>query len=177
MSKEIWRDIPGYEGMYQASIEGNVRRLWKKAEPAVLATFIKRPPHGSAYNKIRLTGTDHRRREYKVAHIVYQTFKGNVPDGLVIMHRNGDVLDDSANNLVAVPRTECGRVCGGKSSTRKPVARLNTKREIVDIYPSVRKAAKAVGLSYQSISDYCKSDPMILGADYHYWRFDEELEY
>lgn len=177
MKREIWRDVPGYEGLYQVSTDGNVRRFWKKAEPTVMALCIKRPARGSVYHKIRLTGADHKRCEFKVAHLVYRAFKGDIPNGMVIVHKNGDLLDDSVNNLAAMKRSAAGRAFGGNNSIRKPVARLNTQYEIVNVYPSARKAAKAVGLSYQSILDYCKSDPMILGADYHYWRFDEELDY
>lgn len=30
MKKEIWKDIPGYEGLYQASTEGRIKSLPRK---------------------------------------------------------------------------------------------------------------------------------------------------
>jgi len=36
-----WKEIPGYEGRYEASRMGKIRRLYKKAEPKELSAYIK----------------------------------------------------------------------------------------------------------------------------------------
>ena len=37
---EIWKDIPGYEGKYQASSEGRIRSLTRKVRITELKIFV-----------------------------------------------------------------------------------------------------------------------------------------
>ena len=39
--EETWKDIPGYDGKYQADKEGNVRRVYKSGKTRILMPYHK----------------------------------------------------------------------------------------------------------------------------------------
>lgn len=39
---ETWKDIPGFEGVYQADREGNIRRLYRNGKTRVLTPYHKK---------------------------------------------------------------------------------------------------------------------------------------
>ena len=99
MDKEIWKMIPGYEGRYQASTWGNIRRIYGKTQPYVYAfkTYNKSP-----YFKVTLFDKNGVSACCRVHVLVYITFYGPIPKQLVIDHINGIKTDNRAENLRAV---------------------------------------------------------------------------
>lgn len=105
-SEEIWKDIPGYEGIYQASTLGNIRTIEGKT------TFSKR--NGTRHWKGRIlkgrgdniktgkrvslwkNGTV---KDWLVARLVAITFLGNPPDGFTVNHIDGNRLNNKLENL------------------------------------------------------------------------------
>lgn len=49
---EIWKDIPGYEGLYQASNCGNIRSLNWRNMNIVRNLYLK--PHNKGYLQVEL---------------------------------------------------------------------------------------------------------------------------
>ena len=103
--KEEWRDIPNYEGYYQASNLGRIRSLDRTV---VFSDGRKRfyrggVMNGSVNKGYRLT-TLHINsigRTFMFSQLVAMAFLGHKPDGhsLVVDHVNGDKLDDRVENL------------------------------------------------------------------------------
>jgi hypothetical protein len=99
--EEIWKDIPGYEGIYQASTEGRIRSLkFNKIK-------ILKPGNCRGYSLVGLAidGT----KEYIQIHkLIAITFLNHKPDGhkLVIDHINGIRSDDRLENLRIVTQRE-----------------------------------------------------------------------
>ena len=103
--KEVWGDIPGYEGYYQASSFGRVRSLDR------IVTFSNgydrfykgRLMKGSVNNGYRLTTLKKNNigRTFKFSQLVSMAFLGHEPNGntLVVDHKNGDRADDRLDNL------------------------------------------------------------------------------
>lgn len=103
---EVWKDIPGYEGIYEASTDGNIRTKEGKV------TSTKR--HGTRHWKSRIlkgrgnnpkTG---RRvslwkngipKDFLVARLVASTFLGNPPTGFTVNHKDGNRLNNKICNL------------------------------------------------------------------------------
>ena len=73
----------------------------------------------------------------------------------MVCHKNGDLSDNCLHNLIFMTNAEVGKAFGHKS-TRIPVVKLTPDGEVVDCYPSVREAARANHMSYQTIIDRCK---------------------
>lgn len=103
---EVWRDIPDYEGIYQASTFGRIRTAEGKT------TFCKK--HGVRHWKSRIlkgrgdnpkTGKrvslwkDGKPKDWLVARLVALTFLGNPSEGFTVNHKDGNRLNNSIDNL------------------------------------------------------------------------------
>lgn len=92
MSKEIWKDIPGYKGLYQASNKGRFKSL--KTGNFILPTFMEKR------NGIGLVSLRRKKNEYKVwvaARIIAQLFIPN-PKKLGVVKCRGDRKNLNASN-------------------------------------------------------------------------------
>ena len=100
-----WRDIPGYEGWYQASRCGKVRAIqwyhprWKCIIPKIkeLAPLWYR----KGYYNIQFSTcakTRERSRQY-IHRVIYRTFHGEIPEGLTVNHIDGTHDNNHADNL------------------------------------------------------------------------------
>ncbi len=146
----IWKDAPGHGGKYQVSVDGRVRRTYKTREPKELSRFTRKGKP-TLWVKITLEGKS---RDVKAARLVWLTFRGPIPEGLAVHHKNGDLQDDHVNNLALIDRKTLGRMTGAKSR-RKPVAKKTTGGRVVEFYASAREAARRNFMSYQTVIDLC----------------------
>lgn len=98
---EEWRDVPGYEGLYQASNLGRVRSLDREVRHNYGGTAVKKgkilaQKHGRAQVGFIKDGV----RSYPlVSRLVYSAFNGPIPDGLQVNHINEDFTDNRLENL------------------------------------------------------------------------------
>jgi len=107
---EVWKDIPGYEGRYQASTEGRIRsvdfvihRQLKRGGTGSMIRHgaIKKPSPGNSnvpYLKVWLFG-EAGNKCYLVHRIIAATFLGPCPEGQEVRHLNNNYLDNRAENL------------------------------------------------------------------------------
>lgn len=106
--QEVWKDIPGFEGFYQASNLGHIRSVDRYAvnKRGYLCHYksVKRVPtiDKRGYNTlwIRSIGP---KRNYQVHTLVAMTFLGYTrASGLTINHINGNKSDNRVSNLEVV---------------------------------------------------------------------------
>lgn len=94
---ERWKPIPGYEGYYEISDLGRVKRT-----APTKGTWVGRiitPTKGSdGYQTIRLS-KDTVKKTYSTHRIVAIVFLGGYKPGLQVNHKNGNKLDPRADNL------------------------------------------------------------------------------
>lgn len=146
----IWRNIPGFGGKYQVSVDGRVRRTYKSREPKELSRFTRKGKQ-TLWVKLSL---DRKSRERKVAHLVWLAFRGPIPEGMAVRHKNGDLQDDGVNNLELIDRKRLGELTGAKSR-RRPVVKKEPWGQTVEAYRSAREAARRNFMSYQTVIDLC----------------------
>ena len=155
-AREYWRDVPGYDGEYQASTEGRVRHRtpaggWEQVEINDNESGRRR------YYSVWLKAPGGRWREHPVLRIVAMTwYPEKVRPGLDVVHRNGLHADNSAYNVAIMTRAERMRLqCSGH--TRRAVLHVDARHggRIIDIYPSLTAAAQAVGLSISGVWRHC----------------------
>lgn len=149
---ESWKDIPGFEGVYQADREGNIRRLYRNGKTRVLTPYHKKM-RGSQRLVVKLT-VNSKSREVVVIQAVARTFLGQPPVGHIPVHRNGCQSDNYVNNIEYISRQQAGKMYGARSR-RKAVVKIDNYGEIVEVYSSARMAAKANYLSHQTVTDRC----------------------
>lgn len=93
---EIWRDIPGYEGLYQVSNFGNVRTLnWKRTGQIRLLSQIITSQGYLKVNLYRGNGLE----EQLVHRLVAQAFVSGYREGDTVNHINENKLDNRVSNL------------------------------------------------------------------------------
>lgn len=164
---EIWKDIKGYEGLYQASNFGNVRTHPNKV------TFTKR--HGVRHWKSRImkgrgdfyaTGKrvglwkDGKCKDYLVARLVAFTFydKDINNHTLTVNHINGNRLDNNINNLELVTIGDNIRhaFATGLNPTCKKVLIKDLKTDEIKEFMSMSKASVFMGKNVCYISNAIK---------------------
>lgn len=98
---EIWRDIAGYEGLYQVSNFGRVRRLRKATPPYVLELRLD----NKGYPRVFLSH-DGEVKNKLVHRLVAQTFIPNPDSKPEVNHLNGDKTNNHVENLGWATRAE-----------------------------------------------------------------------
>ena len=105
MQEEIFKDIPGYEGLYQVSNIGNVKSLsrsWVTGKGNLVTTKIKLLLKciDDGYYSVSLC-KDNNKKKYKVHQLVAMAFLNHTPCGfdLVIDHINDIKTDNRLENL------------------------------------------------------------------------------
>ena len=112
---EEWKDIPGYEGKYQASTLGRIRSLDRTVNSRNHYTkrLFMRRIRGVVLRPGRYCKSGHvsvmlgRNTAGKPVHqLVMRTFAGETPKGMEIRHKNGNPQDNRLENLHFGTRTE-----------------------------------------------------------------------
>lgn len=146
---ETWKDIPNYEGIYQADIEGNIRHVFKSGKTRLMTPYRKKV---KAY-VVKLT-KNRKAKDEILAQIIARTFIGECPTGCVPYHKNGCQSENHLNNIGYISRKELGKLTGS-SSNRQAVAKIDNTGEIVAFYSSARACARENFMSYQTVIDRC----------------------
>lgn len=96
----MWKDIKGYEGRYQVSDEGQIRRVLTSGK-----TKILKPYEGSKYNTLCLS-KDQVKKTVHVHRIVAETFLEK-PEGMCeVNHKDGNKRNNRLENLEWVTQRE-----------------------------------------------------------------------
>jgi hypothetical protein len=114
ITSETWRDIPGYEGSYQASTWGNIRSLtrivqlnnewadtrWQYGRILKTAAGGRILANGQPDTRLSVVlRRDGKSKTLRVHVLVALTFFGERPDGMDVCHNNGDNSDNRIENL------------------------------------------------------------------------------
>lgn len=100
----LWRDVPGYEGFYKVSNLGEVksvdhyRRGINNCRQIVYGRKLKPAKAGKGYLFVGLSRYGKTKQRY-VHHLVWLAFRGVVPPGKEINHKNGVKINCGLDNL------------------------------------------------------------------------------
>lgn len=102
---ELWKPIPGYDGRYEASSEGRIRRVKGKRSgerlPRILRTFI-----ADGYVRTVLMRDDGSQYKPGVHVLVAEAFLGPCPSGQEVNHMDLDKFNNRACNLEYLTRLD-----------------------------------------------------------------------
>lgn len=98
--KEIWKDIPGYEGLYQVSNLGEVLTLsdrWGNKR------LLKKLISNDGYYVINLYKNKNPKK-FKIHQLIAMAFLDHIPNGhqIVVNHIDNNQLNNHVNNLELV---------------------------------------------------------------------------
>ncbi len=168
--EERWKDITGYEGLYQVSNLGRVKSLPRKIPgrnqfgASFMVTTKEKIMHpsqvgrgwkeGAGYLSVNLTSLAKKNRRKNVHRLVAEAFIPN-PDGKPeVNHKDGDKQNNHIDNLEWVTKKENMQHCMYTIKTLRniyqPVKTLCV--ETGEVYPSTSEAARRKGLSRRALS-------------------------
>lgn len=90
-NETTWKPVPGYEGLYEVSDDGQVRSLISKGK-------ILRPSTRNGYQRVGLS-KEGKRTNFPVHRLVLLAFVGPAPEGAEACHWNDDPLENRLTNL------------------------------------------------------------------------------
>lgn len=160
MTGEIWKDIEGFDGIYQVSNQGRVKRLpkeivrtngWGKSYKQTFPEKIIKPYISNNLWFIQLY-RDGQKKGVSISRLVANAFLPKVMGKTEIRHIDGNNQNDRVDNLEWVTwgekvKTNCSN--NGGHNKRK-VIQMDENGNTVGTYESIRKAAEAL-----SVSDSC----------------------
>lgn len=173
MENEIWKDIPNYEGLYEASSFGRIRTKEGKV------TFTQH--HGTRHWKSRImkgrgdnyqTGKrvclwkDGKCKDWLVARLVATTFLGEPTKNVdTVNHKDGNRLNNRIENLEWLSRGDNVRHAfdNGLIPTCKKIKLFNNNCEL--FFRSMALASKHIGRNKNYISYKLKENTKIIGID------------
>lgn len=97
MVNRIWKDIPGYEGLYQVSNFGEVKSFYKFRD-GKKERILKHAINDSGYKIVVLT-KNKKPKSLRVHRLVALTFIDNFENKPQVNHIDGNKLNNNINNL------------------------------------------------------------------------------
>jgi len=141
-----WKDIKGYEGLYQVSDEGYVRRIYKDGKTKLL----KNRPSANYYTVCLSNKCE--KKTCAVHRLVAETFLQRPEGKTEVNHKDGDKLNNRVENLEWVTQQE-NQIHAIEHLSRNPFGKPPKKVRSIDPvtlqtvaeYRSVTDASKSVG--------------------------------
>lgn len=177
METEIWKDIPGYEGLYQVSSFGRVRGVERivKSKNNSTKTILQKPlkisKYKIGYEYICLSKFGVRIKN-KIHRIVASAFIENPLNKREVNHIDGNKSNNNVSNLEWATSSENQQHAyntglqkslnylrvGCKNSNSKIVQKLSLNKELIEEYECVRIAAEIHGISNSLLSESCRNE-------------------
>lgn len=152
---ELWKAIPGYEGIYEASNHGNIRSAENKAtysQQHGMRIWQQRilKPRKDKQNCLRVTlWKNGIPKDYLLARLVCGTWHENfINTGMTVNHIDGNRLNNSASNLEWLTRGDNirhGFNTGLYNSVRKGVELVDRETGARLQFNSMADASRAIG--------------------------------
>lgn len=179
---EEWKDINGYEGIYQISSYGRVKSIDR-----VLSNGKKRKSKFLYIHKINGYPTvslckDYKQRNYKIHRLVAQAFIPNPENKPCVDHIDTDRENNVVSNLRWVtyqentdnPLSSKSQKEAVSNSGCKKVAQYDKSNKLLNIFHSAAQAGKETSTSPSSICNCCKG--RIKTANNFIWKYYDKNE-
>ena len=150
MTEEVWRDVKGYEGLYQVSNMGRVKSLGRKDRfGRVIKERILEPAvTHNGYLRVGLH-VDGKRKMLRVHRLVCEAFHENPDNKSEVNHVNEDKTDNRACNLEWSTRTEnCNHGSRNERVAKalsKPIGQFSLDGKLIKVWQSACEARRQTG--------------------------------
>lgn len=188
MTKEIWKDIAGYGGLYEISNYGNVKSMGRvvrdsigrvrNIKPKQLKPSITAKMHDkdTGYLEVRLTNKRGKSKNFLVHRLVAEAFIENNDNKQTVNHIDGNKLNNEVSNLewATFGENNTHAIDNHLRRDNRYVARTDSFNRIIGIYPSMHEADRQTGVDYRRIHRLCNSYDNFDGE--FYWDYIENFE-
>lgn len=189
--EEIWKDIPGYNGRYQASTLGRIRstdRLVEKSnglKEFYKGRVLKASLVPSGYLYVGIAEEQNKFRSRRVHRLIAETFIPNPLNLPEINHKNEDKTDNKVENLEWCSREynsqyghrieKYSKANINNPALSKEVNQYDLKGNYIRSFPSAAEAARFLGkdsVAANRIGQCCRGLYQKGNSAYGYlWRF------
>ena len=174
---EQWKDIPGYEGIYQASTEGQIRstdgkitsnaryatRIWNQR--ILKQKYKSRKNSGVKDARVSLWKNGHE-KTFLVSRLVAMTWCNGYRDGLTVNHIDGDPMNNRAENLEWISLGDNIRhgFANGLYSNQKTCVLINSSG-VKNTFRSQCEASRKIGRNSSYIANCRRNNKPIISAN------------
>ena len=181
---EVWKDIAGYEGLYQISNLGRVKSLEREVKVGrgtrhQAELIVKQETLNNGYLRVRLSKNGDM-SGYLVHRLVAKMFIPNVANWTEVNHKNGVKTDNYVENLEWISHKENMRhafrtgLSGGEhflnNKGSKAVSQYDRNMVLIATYPSMHEAERKTGIAQGRISISAYRG---FKAGGYFWKFAE----
>lgn len=187
MKNEIWKDIEGYEGIYQVSNLGRIRSLDRyitKPHPRngvptrylkkgqIVKTFAGRNGYIGVVLKF-----ERNQKNFMVHRLVAKAFVPGYFDGADVNHKDCNRQNNRADNLEWMTRRDNLMYADAMdkihANQRKPIIQMTLEGEFIREWPSMHSAHLALGLDPKSLAGACQQRYGMKTCGGFRWKFKE----
>lgn len=169
--KEVWKDIPNYEGLYQVSNLGRVKSFRRSTNHRYESEYILKPLHANnGYCQVTLYDNTIRHK-FLIHRLVAQAFIPNPENLPQVNHKDENPYNNAASNLEWCTNeynnaygTAKIRMADTKSH---PIEQLTIDGKVIAIYRSVRIACEMIGVTKSSLGHAIRNGTNCKG---YFWR-------
>lgn len=169
---EVWKDIQGYEGVYQVSNLGRVRSLDRR---------VSHPKGGKRFNKGQIIKPGINLQGYlfvqlsigskictkRVNRLVAEAFIPNPENLPVVNHKDKNRVNNSVDNL-----EWCTVKYNNRYSRAKEVLQFDKNGNFIAAWDAVTDASRATGINKGNIVQCCKGKRHKTAGGY-IWKYKE----
>lgn len=184
---EIWKDVKGYEGLYQVSNKGEVRRIFigtGKHKTRIVKGQISQ--HG--YHRVQLT-KEGNTKIFQTHRLVASAFVTNPEGKELVNHIDGNKQNNCSENLEWCTRKEnqlhayklgLQKVKVDKASkkawevNKKKIEQYDMSGNYMKTYDSIIEASKELNISKDGISNNLRGRSKSSGG--YVWKYKEDIE-
>ena len=172
---EIWKDINGYEGIYEVSSFGRVRSVARKVvrgnpsyEFTLSPRIIKAHNH-KGYLMVSF-GNGKVKRNFFVHRLVAEAFLPDYFDGAQINHKDENRSNNHVDNLEWCTSKYNNNYGHHRTARYRKVVQIKDGK-VVRMYDSIIIASKETHIHVNKISDVCRGKRKTTGG--FEWRYAE----
>ena len=167
--EEIWKDIKGFEGLYQVSNFGRVKSFPRKGTQTTKERIIKFTKSNKNYLVANLKNNNIQ-QSFSIHRLVAQAFIPN-PDNLPqVNHIDGNKQNNNVNNLewCTNKQNRCHASCNHLLYTRH-INQFDLEGNFIKEWNSITEASKFYNIKYNSLWSACNNKKGVYNG--FIWRY------
>ena len=181
---EIWKDIPNYYGLYQASNLGRIKSLERidVRGHRVKEKILKPTINHKGYYKVPLCKNS-KVKKCSVHRLVWEAFNGQIPEGLQVNHINEIKTDNRLSNLnLMTCKENCNwgthnervaKKMTNRKDLSKPVLQFTLDGILIKEYPSINQVERELGFDQGNIVKCCNGKYKQMYG--YIWKYAKEV--